>query len=295
MNEGTACSASYNCSNYSSSGTCSESNHAQGSRWTCTGSGTQTANGSTTSAAQSAAQAKCTCTTYGVPSASKSCSSIRGSSCTGTEGECSYTGTWSGTATGSSSDADSASGACKAAAFVIGMNALGSACSCGNKTYTYTVSRVPTASDCHTACGNSTAISYGSSTLTRTGSSTYCADAKTVANRNWYDYLEANKSAYCNCNPSGTVRFVLNTSHTYGVNAAIRLSNGAGTSINLGKNGSSSSFTTSPGSYSVGIQTQPGCANSTGVVSQCRSYSISPQNITVVSGQTVTVTMTVNC
>ena len=201
VNEGTACSASYNCSNYSSSGTCSESNHAQGSRWTCTGSGTQTANGSTTSAAQSAAQAKCTCTTYGVPSASKSCSSIRGSSCTGTEGECSYTGTWSGTATGSSSDADSASGACTAAAFVIGMNALGSACSCGNKTYTYTVSRVPTASDCHTACGNSTAISYGSSTLTRTGSSTYCADAKTVANRNWYDYLEANKSAYCNCNP----------------------------------------------------------------------------------------------
>lgn len=83
--------------------------------------------------------------------------------------------------------------------------------------------------------------------------------------------------------------------YTYGVNAAIRLSNGAGTSINLGKNGSSSSFTTSPGSYSVGIQTQPGCANSAGVVSQCRSYRISPQNITVVRGQTVTVTMTVNC
>ena len=63
------------------------------------------------------------------------------------------------------------------------------------------MSRIPTTSDCHTACGNNTAISYGGSTLTRTGSSTYCADAKTVANRNWYDYLEANKSAYCNCNP----------------------------------------------------------------------------------------------
>ena len=161
-NEGTACSASYNCSNYSSLGTCSGSNHAQGARWTCTGSGTQTANGSTTSAAQSAAQAKCTCTSYSVPSASKSCSSIHGSSCSGTEGECSYTGKYTGTATGSSSGLDSLADACTVAAFNIGINAgLSSVCTCGNKTYTYTVSRVPTTSDCHTACGNSTAISYG--------------------------------------------------------------------------------------------------------------------------------------
>ena len=247
--------------------------------WTCKGSGTQTANGSTTSAAQSAAQAKCTCTSY-------TATATTGAIQEGTSGECDSTCNVTlyceGTGSSSSRACSDASGNC-------------SVVSTGTCTYTYTVSRIPTASDCHTACGNNIAISYGTSTLTKTGSSSYCADAKTVANRNWYDYLEANKSAYCNCNPSGTVKFVLNTSHTYGVNAAIRLSNGAGTSINLGKNGSSSSFTTSPGSYSVGIQTQPGCANSTGVVSQCRSYSISPQNITVISGQTVTVTMTVNC
>ena len=260
----------------------------------CSGSGTQTASGSTTSAAQSAAQEKCECTTYTL-SGTYSCSYLADEE--GTSGECSYVKKYSGTISYSCTDDGSAIDVNTSTCQFLGLSCASqniSKCST-TTTYTYEVSRIPTASDCHTVCGNNIAISYGTSTLTKTGSSSYCADAKTVANRNWYDYLEANKSAYCNCNPSGTVRFVLNTSHTYGVNAAIRLSNGAGTSINLGKNGSSSSFTTSPGSYSVGIQTQPGCANSTGVVSQCRSYSISPQNITVVSGQTVTVTMTVNC
>ena len=162
------------------------------------------------------------------------------------------------------------------------------------KTYTYKTSYAANISNCSNECPNG-----GSSNgvaITTTGSGSTCAAAYDDAIKKREAEFNSNYTKYCNCKAAGgTVRFVLNTSHTYGVNAAIRLSNGAGTSINLGKNGSSSSFTTSPGNYSVGIQTQPGCANSTGVVSQCRSYNISPQNITVVSGQTVTVTMTVNC
>ena len=282
-NEGTACTASYNCANYSDSGSCSFSGSLASARgtWTCKGSGTQTANGSTTSAAQSAAQAKCTCSTYSA-TATGPCTGT----CSGSEGDCTYTGTYTGSASGTASGSSSSSTTCVTAL-------LSARCTnCGNRTYKRTYSA--TATGCNSKCPNG-----GSSNgvaITTTGSGSTCAAAYDDAIKKREAEFNSNYTKYCNCKAAGgTVRFVLNTSHTYGVNAAIRLSNGAGTSINLGRNGSSSSFTTSPGSYSVGIQTQPGCASSTGVVSQCRSYNISPQNITVVSGQTVTVTMTVNC
>ena len=299
MNEGTACTASYNCANYTESQSCSNNlASSKTGKVSCVGEGSQTANGSTTSEAQSAAKEKCECKVFTV-SGTVNYSYFANDTGTTSDG-CSYTKTYSGNPSytfTTSASSGSVSGNQEGANLLCALASSNNKDKCSSSTtYSYTVDKKPTDSDCKTACGNNnaTAIASARSMLqTRTGST--CSAAKSNATTAWKDFLSSHASNYCHCNPSGTVKFVLNTSHTYGVNAAIRLSNGAGTSINLGKNGSSSSFTTSPGSYSVGIQTQPGCANSTGVVSQCRSYSISPQNITVVRGQTVTVTMTVNC
>ena len=172
-NEGSACTASYNCSNISAS------SGSEGScTYRCVYSGTQSASGSTTSEAEQNARDKCTCSkTY---SYTRSCSG----SCSGSEDGCSYTGTYTGGGTGTGSS-------CSAA------QSDAPSCTCGGKTYTYNLSKAATNSDCAEVCQYGGTTNGQSQTVVGTGSS--CSYAKTQAEGNWEDYLNSYPDRFCNC------------------------------------------------------------------------------------------------
>ena len=178
-NEGSACTASYNCSNIS------DSSGSEGScTYRCVYSGTQSASGSTTSEAEQNARDKCTCSkTY---SYTRSCSG----SCSGSEDGCSYTGTYTGGGTGTGSS-------CSAA------QSDAPSCTCGGKTYTYNLSKAATNSDCAEVCQYGGTTNGQSQTVVGTGSS--CSYAKTQAEGNWEDYLNSYPDRFCNCSKGSWV------------------------------------------------------------------------------------------
>ena len=183
-NEGTACTASYNCSNYSDSGSSGECSY------TCRGSGTQSASGSTTSEAEAAAKAKCECSTY-TASVRVDCSDH--TPCSGSEDGCSYTGTYSGTQSGSGS-AESFILACLAA-----VGDASGKCVC-NKTYTYQLSKAASKSQCTSYCTGA-GYDYGTvgSAQSVTGTGSSCSSAKSQASSSWDDYFESYPSRFCTC------------------------------------------------------------------------------------------------
>ena len=183
-NEGTACTASYNCSNYSDSGSSGECSY------TCRGSGTQSASGSTTSEAEAAAKAKCECSTY-TASVRVDCSDH--TPCSGSEDGCSYTGTYSGTQSGSGS-AESSILACLAA-----VGDASGKCVC-NKTYTYQLSKAASQSQCTSYCTGA-GYDYGTvgSAQSVTGTGSSCSYAKSQASSSWDDYFESYPSRFCTC------------------------------------------------------------------------------------------------
>ena len=193
-NEGSACTASYNCSNISatsgSEGSCT---------YRCVYSGTQSASGSTTSAAESAARAKCTCSkTY---SYTRSCSG----SCSGSEDGCTYSGTYTGGGTGTGSS-------CSAA------QSNAAACTCGGKTYSYIQTQAPSNSDCSWACKNEgydTGTSKNNS-LSGTGSGSSCSTAKSNAISAWNDKFNGAVTTYCNCENNKTWSASVTSSTTVG-------------------------------------------------------------------------------
>lgn len=80
-----------------------------------------------------------------------------------------------------------------------------------------------------------------------------------MANRNWYDYLEANKSAYCNCNPGGTNQWTssssitsCSSSHIEVKVCAIKTGNPAATTMRYGLRRNGAKFG-SPGEYSIRV------------------------------------------
>ena len=242
-NEGTACSASYNCANYSDSGDCPLGD-AEGT-WTCRGSGTQTANGSTTTAAQNAARAKCTCSTYSATASGK-CGATQ---CSGSEDGCSYTGTMTGNWSGSSSGQSNSSLACLAAA----ANAAGD-CTCGNRTYKRTYSA--TATGCNSKCPNG-----GSSNgvaITTTGSGSTCAAAYDDAIKKREAEFNSNYTKYCNCKSavnqwtSSSSITSCSSSHIEVKVCAIKTGNPAATTMRYGLRRNGATFG-SPGEYSIRI------------------------------------------
>ena len=160
---GTACTATYDCSNYTSSG-------SSPCNWTCKGSGTQTGSGSTTTEAQNNAKAKCSCSSY---TATYHCSM------SGSEGDCSYIGT-EADVTGSGS---SASAACTNAQ---------SKC---QRMYSYTSSRAATDAECKAKCGGTS----NNAKLKATGLGNTCEAAKADFPSEWDTMFDRNFSQYCNC------------------------------------------------------------------------------------------------
>ena len=187
-NEGSACTASYNCSNHRDSGV-NEMGNANCS-WSCTGSGTQSASGATTSEAQAAAEAKCSCSSY-TATLTAQCSG----SCSGSESGCTYTGTKTGTLTGHGSG-NSIATAC--------LSALVSddACTCGNRTWSKEYSATPSNSDCNWACGNEgydKGTSKGTSISVTTTSTISCSDAASKSASAWNSKFNGAVTTYCNC------------------------------------------------------------------------------------------------
>ena len=164
---GTACTATYDCSKYTNSGSspCS---------WTCKGSGTQTGSGSTTTEAENNAKAKCKCSSY---TATKTCSG------SGTEGECKYTLS-GGTQTGTGSTADAACSAATAKC---------------TKTYSYTHSSRVTDSDCNRLCPNGGTSKDDQQWHNTTAEGSSCSSAKSAAIDKWNNERDSNYTKYCNC------------------------------------------------------------------------------------------------
>ena len=160
---GAACTATYDCSNYTSSG-------SRPCNWTCKGSGTQTGSGSTITEAQNNAKAKCSCSSY---TATYHCSM------SGSEGDCSYIGT-EADVTGSGS---SASAACSNAQ---------SKC---QRMYSYTSSRAATDAECKAKCGGTS----NNAKLKATGLGNTCEAAKADFPSEWDTMFDQNFSRYCNC------------------------------------------------------------------------------------------------
>ena len=170
----------------------------------CVGEGSQTANGSTTSEAQSAAKEKCECKVFTV-SGTVDCSYFANDTGTTSDG-CSYTKTYSGNPSytfTTSASSGSVSGNQEGANLLCALASSNNKDKCSSSTtYSYTVDKKPTDSDCKTACGNNnaTAIASAKSMLqTRTGST--CSAAKSNATTAWKDFLSSHASNYCHCNP----------------------------------------------------------------------------------------------
>ena len=250
MNEGTACTATYNCANKAST-----SGSEGACTYTCRYSGTQTASGSTTSAAQSAAAAKCTCTkTY---SYKRTCSG----SCSGSEGRCTYTGTYTGGGTGTGSS-------CSAA------QSNAASCTCGSKTYKHYASYA--AETCNTKCPNG-----GSSNgvaITTTGSGSTCAAAYDDAIKKREAEFDANYTKYCDCKSAvnqwtSTSSITSCTSYSIEVRVcAVKTGNPAATTMRYGLRRNGVAFG-SPGEYSKRVS--PTASNN------CDSNSFSTNGVPI--------------
>ena len=190
--EGTACTATYNCSNYTESGTSGSSN------WTCHGSGTQTGSGSTRSEAEADAKSKCKCTSY-TSNVTVDCSVNPDK--TGSEGGCSYvckySGSKSGTGTGSN----------RVESDLAAMNDALSKCTC-SKTYTFNHDRAASDQECKERCPNG-GTSKGTHIRT-SGTGSTCSAAEQASSDNWFNELDSNYSKYCNCNSGkGLIEFTI--------------------------------------------------------------------------------------
>ena len=190
--EGTACTATYNCSNYTESG------GSGNVSWTCHGSGVQTGSGATSSEAESDAKSKCKCDTF-TSNVTVDCSAKDDEN--GNEGGCSYVckyhGTQSGTGTGSSTIVSNLAAT---------NNAL-SKCQC-SKTYTFNHDRAASNQECKERCP------YGGTSndthIKTSGTGSTCAAAEKVSSDNWFNELDSNYSKYCNCNSGkGLIEFTI--------------------------------------------------------------------------------------
>ena len=191
--EGTACTATYDCSNYTSSG--SDQLNGIPYNWTCHGEGTQTGSGSTTSEAEANAKSKCGCSNY-TATVNYNCTNLDDTS--GSEGGCSYVCKYHGTQTGVSNTSYSTK---EAAAFAATIDA-GKKCQC-SKTYTFNHDRAASDQECKERCPNG-GTSNGTHIRT-SGTGSTCSAAEQASSDNWFNELDSNYSKYCNCD-SGTAR-----------------------------------------------------------------------------------------
>lgn len=180
-NYGTACTATYDCSNYTSSGKTDN-----GSSYTCKGSGSVSGSGATSAEALNNAKSKCNCTSYTVTT-SVDCSGKESES--GSESGCTYVCKYSGTQTGSSTNSS---------LFVAEMGATMNAfskCTC-SKTYSHTVSSKSNV--CSSKCPNGGSSNGKQYSTTGTGST--CRDAINSAWNKWdAEVGGSNWQSYCNC------------------------------------------------------------------------------------------------
>lgn len=194
--EGTACTATYNCANYTSSGT--DQLDAIPYNWTCQGEGTQTGSGSTTSEAEANAKSKCECSNYAA-TGNYDCTRLDDTS--GNEDGCSYVCKYHGTQTGVSNMSYSTQ---QAAAFAA-MLAAGKKCQC-SKTYTFNHDRAASNQECSERCpvgGTSNGTHIRTS-----GTGSTCSAAESASSSNWFNELDRNYGKYCNCNSAtGTIQF----------------------------------------------------------------------------------------
>lgn len=185
--EGTACTATYDCSNYTSSG--SDQLNGIPYNWTCHGEGTQTGSGSTTSEAEANAKSKCGCSNY-TATVNYNCTNLDDTS--GSEGGCSYVCKYHGTQTGVSNTSYSTK---EAAALAATIDA-GKKCQC-SKTYTFNHDRAASNQECSERCPNG-GTSNGTHIRT-SGTGSTCSAAEQASSDNWFNELDSNYSKYCNC------------------------------------------------------------------------------------------------
>lgn len=194
--EGTACTATYDCSNYTVSGSDQASEIPYD--WTCNGSGTQTGSGSTTSEARANARLKCECSNY-TATVNYDCTRLDDTS--GSEGSCSYVCKYYGTQTGVSNTSYSTQEAAAFAATLVAQKK----CQC-SKTYTFSHDRAASNQECKERCP------YGGISndthIKTSGTGSTCAAAEKASSDNWFNELDENYSKYCNCNdPTGVIQF----------------------------------------------------------------------------------------
>ena len=171
-------------------------------------------------------------------------------SCSGTEGDCTYTGTYTGTGTGSASNHNNANGACQYA-FLQGLTHC---TNCGNRTYKRTYSA--TATGCNSKCPNG-----GSSNgvaITTTGSGSTCAAAYDDAIKKREAEFNSNYTKYCNCKSavnqwtSSSSITSCSSSHIEVKVCAIKTGNPAATTMRYGLRRNGAKFG-SPGEYSIRV------------------------------------------
>ena len=196
--EGTACTVTYDCSNYTSSG--SDQLNGIPYNWTCHGEGTQTGSGSTTSEAEANARSKCECSNY-TATVNYNCTNLDDTS--GNEGGCSYVCKYHGTQTGVSNTSYST----KEAAGLAAMFAASKKCQC-SKTYTFNHDRAASDQECKERCPNG-GTSKGTHIRT-SGTGSTCSAAEQASSDNWFNELDSNYSKYCNCNSGkGLIEFTI--------------------------------------------------------------------------------------